>query len=352
MRMVIVKLKIRAFTAVASLVLAGPVLAACAGTASSSSGGSGGAVTLSLVAYSTPQAAYQKLIAAFQKTDAGKNVKFTQSYGASGDQSRAVAAGLKADLVALSLEPDVTRLVTAGLVDPGWNSDQYKGMITDSVAVIGTRKGNPKGLKTWDDLIKPGVQVLTPNPFTSGGAKWNILAGYGAKSDKGADAAAGATYLQALFNNVPVQDSSGRASLQTFTGGKGDAFISYENEAIFAQQNGQEIDYTVPDATILIENPIAVTKNSSHPAEAKAFLDFLHTADGQKIYAENGYRPVVPGVGGPTFPDPPQLFTIGDLGGWSKVNKELFDPSKSVMASIEQSLGISTSAKPSTSASK
>jgi sulfate/thiosulfate transport system substrate-binding protein len=350
--MAIVKLKIRTITAVASLVLVGPALTACAGTASTSSGGSGDAVTLSLVAYSTPQAAYEKLIAAFQKTDAGKNVKFTQSYGASGDQSRAVAAGLKADLVALSLEPDVTRLVTAGLVDKGWNGDQYKGMITDSVAVIGTRKGNPKGLKTWDDLIKPGVQVLTPNPFTSGGAKWNILAGYGAKSDKGADAVAGAAYLQELFKNVPVQDSSGRASLQAFTGGKGDAFISYENEAIFAQQNGQAVDYTVPDSTILIENPIAVLKNSSHPTEAKAFLDFLHSADGQKIYAENGYRPVVPGVGGPTFPNPPQLFTIGDLGGWSKVNKDLFDPGKSVMASIEQSLGISTSAKPSSPASK
>jgi sulfate transport system substrate-binding protein len=342
-----VQLKIRTVTAVASLVLAGPVLAACAGTASSASGDSGGAaVTLSLVAYSTPQAAYEKLIAAFQKTDAGKNVKFTQSYGASGDQSRAVAAGLRADIVALSLEPDVTRLVTAGLVDEGWNSDQYHGMITDSVAVIGTRKGNPKNVTTWDDLTRPGVQVLTPNPFTSGGAKWNILAGYGAKSHKGSDPAAGAAYLQALFKNVPVQDSSGRASLQTFTGGKGDAFISYENEALFAQKNGQAVDYTVPDSTILIENPIAITRNSAHPAEAKAFLDFLHSPDGQKIYAGSGYRPVVQGVGGPAFPDPPQLFTIGDLGGWSKVNKELFDPGQSVMAAIEQSLGVSTSAKP------
>jgi sulfate/thiosulfate-binding protein len=352
MRMDIVKLKIRTITVLASLVLAGPALSACAGTASSSGSGTGGDVTLSLVAYSTPQAAYEKLIAAFHKTDAGKNVKFTQSYGASGDQSRAVAAGLKADLVAFSLEPDITRLVTAGLVDKAWNSDQYKGMITDSVAVIGTRKGNPKNVKTWDDLLKPGVQVLTPNPFTSGAAKWNILAGYGAKSNKGADPAAGAAYLAALFKNVPVQDSSGRASLQTFTGGKGDAFISYENEAIFAQQNGQAVDYTVPDQTILIENPIAILKNSAHPTEAKAFLDFLHTPDAQKIYADNGYRPVVQGVGGPTFPTPPQLFTIGDLGGWSKVNKDLFDPSKSVMASIEQSKGISTSPKPATSASK
>jgi sulfate/thiosulfate transport system substrate-binding protein len=342
----IVKLKIRTITAVASLVLAGPALAACAGTASSSSssgGDSGGSVTLSLVAYSTPQAAYEKLIAAFRKTDAGKNVKFTQSYGASGDQSRAVAAGLKADLVAFSLEPDITRLVTAGLVDKGWNSDQYKGMITDSVAVIGTRKGNPKNIKTWNDLTKPGVQVLTPNPFTSGAAKWNILAGYGANSNKGADPATGAAYLQSLFKNVPVQDSSGRASLQTFTGGKGDAFISYENEAIFAQQKGQPVDYTVPASTILIENPIAVTKNSAHPAEAKAFVDYLYSPAGQAIWVKNGYRPTVSGVAGADkFPKPAGLFTINDLGGWDKVTTEFFDPQKGIVTGIEKSLGVST----------
>lgn len=342
------KSPIRATASATVLTLVGVVLAACAGTAPSASSG-GDTVTLSLVAYSTPQAAYEKLIVAFQKTDVGKRIKFTQSYGASGDQSRAVASGLKADIVAFSLEPDITRLVTAKLVDASWNSGQHRGMITDSVAVIGVRKGDPKNLKTWDDLIKPGIQVLTPNPFTSGGAKWNILAGYGAKSDKGADPAAGAAYLQTLFNNVPVQDSSARASLQTFTGGKGDAIIAYENEVIFAKQNGQAIDYTVPEATILIENPIAITANSAHPAEAKAFLDYLHTPAAQKIYAEAGYRPVVSGVGGPSFPTPAQLFTVSDLGGWPKVNKELFDPTKSVMATIEQKLGVATSVAPSAS---
>jgi sulfate transport system substrate-binding protein len=242
--------------------------------------------------------------------------------------------------------------VTAKLVDPSWNSDQYKGMITDSVAVIGTRKGNPKNLKTWDDLTKPGVQVLTPNPFTSGGARWNILAGYGAKSNNGADPAAGAAYLQALFNNVPVQDSSGRASMQTFAGGKGDAVISYENETIFARQSGQSLDYAIPNSTILIENPIAATANSAHPVQAKAFLDYLHAPAAQKVFAENGYRPVAKGVGGPTFPTPAQLFTIGDLGGWTKVNKELFGQTGSVMSGIEQKLGVATSPAPSASPSK
>jgi sulfate transport system substrate-binding protein len=342
--------KIKAIAAAAALTVAAAALAACGGGSSSSNGKP--TVTLSLVAYSTPQAAYEALIKAYQKTDAGKNIKFKQSFGASGDQSRAVANGLKADIVAFSLEPDITRLVTAKLVDASWNSDQYKGMITDSVAVIGFRKGNPKGIKDWADLIKPGTEVLTPNPFTSGGAKWNILAAYGANSNVGADAAAGADFLKKLFDNVPVQDSSGRASLTTFTSGKGDAIISYENEAIFAQLNKQAIEYAVPDSTILIENPIAVTTNSEHPAEAKAFLDWLHSADAQKIYAENGYRPVVQGVGGRDFPTPAHLFTIKDLGGWSKVNKDLFDPNKSVMASIEQGKGISTTAAPTPTASK
>ena len=248
-------------------------------------------MTLSLVAYSTPQAAYAKIIKAFQATPAGKNVKFTQSYGASGDQSRAVAAGQKADIVAFSLAPDIDRLVTANLVAADWNSNQYKGMVTDSVVVIATRKGNPKNIKTWDDLIKPGVSVISPNPISSGGARWNVMAAYGAESNKGADAAAGMAYLNKLFPQIAVQDTSARASLQTFICGKGDAMIAYENDAIFAQQNGQPLDYTVPDSTILIENPVAVTSNSAHPAQAKAFLDFLYTPTAQKIYAAERLPP-------------------------------------------------------------
>jgi sulfate transport system substrate-binding protein len=319
----------------AALALLVPVLAACGG-------GSAGTdkVELSLVAYSTPQAAYEKLFKAYRNTPQGKNITFTKSFGGSGDQSRAVESGLKADIVAFSLEQDMTRLVKAGLVAADWNAGQYQGMITDSVVVIGTRKGNPKNLKTWDDLTKPGVEVITPNPFTSGGARWNVLAGYGAKSAKNTDRDSGVAYLKALFKNVPVQDESARKSLQTFISGKGDAILSYENEAIFAQQNNQPLDYVVPDVTILIENPIAVAKNSAHPAEAKAFLEYLYTPEAQKIFVDNGYRPVVQGV--PTnFPAPAGLFTIADLGGWPKVNSEFFDPKTGIMAEIERSIGVS-----------
>ncbi|MCW2916988.1 MAG: sulfate transporter, periplasmic sulfate-binding protein [Actinomycetia bacterium] len=335
---------IKTIAAVAALGIGMSGLAACGGSSTkSSSSGSDKKVQLALVAYSTPQAAYEKIIKAFQSTPEGKNVTFTQSYGASGDQSRAVASGLKADLVAFSLETDITRLTKAGLVAEDWNTDATKGMVTDSVAVIATRKGNPKGIKTWDDLTKPGVQVITPNPFTSGGARWNILAGYGAKSAKGTNKTAGVAFLDSLLKNVPVQDDSGRKSLQTFTGGKGDAIITYENEAIFAQQKNQPLDYTVPDSTILIENPIAVTKNSAHPAEAKAFLTFLHSQQAQKIFVDNGYRPTADGVpGADKFPKPAGLFTIKDLGGWTQVTKDLFDPQAGVVTGIEKKLGVTT----------
>jgi sulfate/thiosulfate-binding protein len=317
----------------AALALVVPAMAGCGGSA-------GNKIELSLVAYSTPQAAYEQIIKAYQKTPQGRNITFTRSFGASGDQSRAVESGLRADIVSFSLEQDMTRLVKPGLVAQDWNAGQHKGMITKSVVVIATREGNPKNLKTWDDLIKPGVEVITPNPFTSGGARWNVLAGYGAKSNKDTDRAGGLAYLNALFKNVPVQDENARKSLQTFTSGKGDAILAYENEAIFAQQKNQPLDYVVPDATILIENPIAVTKNSAHPAEAKAFLDYLYSPEAQKIFVDNGYRPVAQGVPA-DFPTPSGLFTIADLGGWPKVNSEFFDPKTGIMAEIERSIGVS-----------
>lgn len=309
---------------------------------SSNEAGSGAKVELALVAYSTPQEAYEAIIKAFQKTPEGKNITFTQSYGASGDQSRAVVAGLDADIVGFSLEPDMTRLVKEGLVAEDWNTGEHKGMITDSVVVIGTRKGNPKKLNDWDDLLGDGVEVVTPNPFTSGGARWNVMGAYGALSDVGKDDQAGLDYLNTLFSDhVPVQDDSARKSLQTFAGGKGDAILAYENEAIFAQQKDQPLDYSVPDRTILIENPVAVTAKSKHPTEAKAFLDFLYSETAQRIFADKGYRPVVDGVAkADEFPAPSKLFTITDLGGWSDVATRFFDPEKGVLVQVETKLGV------------
>ena len=337
-----------AAAAVALLALAGCGSGSDDTTSAGRDPGTGGgqslpAAELALVAYSTPQEAYEKIIAAFRKTVQGRNITFSQSYGASGDQSRAVESGLPADVVAFSLEPDVTRLVKAGIVAADWNTDEHKGMVTDSVVVIGTRKGNPKNIKGWSDLTRDGIEVITPNPFTSGGARWNVMAAYGASSDVGRNEPGGVDYLSRLFANVPVQDDTARKSLQTFTGGKGDAIIAYENEAVFAQSKGAPLDYVVPDQTILIENPVAVTANSRHPEAARAFVDFLRSETAQRIFADNGYRPVVEGVAEPgEFKAPAKLFTTGDLGGWSAVNTRFFDPQGSVMADVERKLGVST----------
>src|SRR2546428_437399 len=295
---------------------------------------------LTLVAYSTPKDAYGQLISAFQKTPAGNGVSFSQSYGASGEQSRAVTAGLSADVVAFSLEPDVTSLVQKNLVAKSWNKDKYKGMVTRSVVVFIVRDGNPKKLKTWDDLLKPGIQVITPNPFTSGGARWNVMAAYGGALRSGKTPKQAVDYLGKLWKHVVAQPTSAREGLQTFLAGRGDVFLAYENEAVFAQKKGQPVQFVIPKATILIENPIAVTSTSKHQSEAKAFLKFLRTLDAQKIFAQNGYRPIVPAAArGFNFPIRPQLFTIKYVGGWAKVEKKFFDPQSGIMARFMGSSG-------------
>jgi sulfate transport system substrate-binding protein len=311
------------------------VVAACGGT-SNDTGGSGDRLTLA--AYSTPREVYEELIPAFEKTGAGKGVTFDQSYGSSGEQSRAVEAGLPADVVAFSLEPDVTRLVEAGLVAGDWASDAHKGMVSRSVVVLAVRKGNPKNIRGWDDLVRDGVEVITPNPFTSGGARWNVMAGYGAQLREGKNEQQAVEYLRRLFHNVSVQDKSARESLQTFAAGKGDVLIAYENEAITAQQKGEDLDYVIPDQTILIENPIAVTTKA--PEAAQAFVDFLRTRESQQVFAEKGYRSIIDGlVDAERYPAPKTLFTIADLGGWPEVQKTFFDREDGIMAGIERELG-------------
>jgi sulfate transport system substrate-binding protein len=317
------------------------VVSACGGVSESGTAGASGSTKLTLVAYSTPKEAYEALIPAFQKTSEGKGASFDQSYASSGEQSRAVEAGLPADVVEFSLEPDMTRLVDAGIVDSSWNSNQYKGMVTDSVVVFVVRMGNPKGIKTWDDLVKPGVEVITPNPFTSGGARWNLMAAYGAQIEEGKTEQEALDYLHQLLSQTPVQDKSAREALQTFVGGKGDVMLAYENEAITAQHAGEDVDYIVPDQTILIENPIAVTKEA--PPAGQAFVDFLLSDEGQKIFAEKGYRPVDKNaLAGTSFPNPPGLFAIEKFGGWGTVKDKFFDPDNGLVAKIEQDLGVST----------
>ena len=307
------------------------------GDATASGGGGDDSTTLSLVAYSTPEVVYDQIIPAFQKSDAGKGVKFKSSFGASGEQSRAVEAGLKADVVHFSLAPDVDRLVKANLVAKDWpTATPHDGFPETSLVSFVVRKGNPKGIKGWDDLLKPGVKVITPNPFTSGAAKWNLLAGY---------AHGGIDYLSKLIkDHVPVQPKSGREALQTFTSGEGDVLISYEYEYTTAVKKGEKgIELVQPQDTLKIENPIALT-DSANPA-AKKFVDFVFSPAGQQAFADWGYRPTDPATlarNKDKFPDPAKVTTIDKLGGWSKLDDELFDPEKGSVAKIEDDAGVST----------
>jgi sulfate/thiosulfate-binding protein len=319
-------------------------IAAIAGVAAGAAGAARQDVKLSLIAYSTPREAYAKLIPLFEKTPAGAGVSFTQSYGASGDQARAVQAGLQADIVALSLAPDVDQLVKSGLVDANWSKQSYEGMVTDSVVVFVVRDGNPKRIKRWDDLLRPGVQVVTPNPFTSGGARWNVMAAYGAWLKIGKTKKQTRANLLRLFQNVVSQDKSARDALNTFLAGKGDVLLTYESEAIAAQRAGQKAPYVIPRQTILIENPIAVLKESEHRAKANQFIRFLKTPPAQQVFADYGYRPVVKSVledNRKKYPVRPGQFTISQLGlgGWDKVQTDFFDPDKGVIATIERQVG-------------
>jgi sulfate transport system substrate-binding protein len=315
-------------------------------TSASSSAGPNAGQSVAIVGYSVPKPAYDALEAAFGKTDTGNGVKFSETFGASGTESKAVTSGLKADYVTFSLDPDLTRLVPK-FVDAGWNADSTKGEISDSVVVITVRKGNPKHITGWDDLIKPGIKIVTPDPASSGSAKWNILAAYEHVIAEGGTDAQAQAYLTSFFKNVVSKPASGADATTTFTQGTGDVLISYENEAIAARQKGLAVDYIVPKESVLIENPAAVTVTAS--AAARAFLAFASGDAGQAIFASKGFRPTDPnatvgtvqGANDPSkpFPAVEKLTTIESLGGWTKVNKEFFDATSGIVTKIENASG-------------
>ncbi len=320
-------------------------LAACGGSSDDSASGSeGGSGSLDLVAYSTPQTVYEEsIIPAFQETPEGEGIEFSSSFGSSGDQSRAVEAGQPADFVHLPLEPDIVRLVDAGLVSEDWSSEEYDGGIQNSVVVFITRPGNPKDITDWDDLVRDDVDVITPNPFTSGGARWNIMAAYGQVIENGGSEEEALTFVEDMLRNTVVQDASARDSLNTFLGGQGDVALSYENEAIGAIDAGEELEYTVPDDTILIETLGAIPTDAENADTATQFRDFLLSEEGQTLFAEGGYRPVDEKVLDQfkdDFPDPSGLFDIEEFGGWETVATEFFDPENGKVADVEAELGV------------
>ena len=320
------------------------VVSACGGGSTGSSGDS----DLNLVAFSVPKAAYDDAQKAFADTPEGEGTSWKSSYGASGDQARAVISGLPADYVSFSLNSDMTKLVDKQLVAQDWSAGANKGIVSTSVVVIVTRKGNPLGITGWADLTKPGVKIVTPNPGSSGSARWNILAAWSHITANGGSEKDAIDYLTTYYANIVSLPSSGREATSAFTSGTGDVLISYENEAIAARQNGAEVDYVVPDTSIKIENPGAVTTNA--PESAKKFLSFVTSDAGQNIFAEHGFRPLnasvkpeqVEGANEPSnpFPAVKKLATIDDLGGWSEVSKKFFDEENGIVTNIQDTSGV------------
>jgi sulfate/thiosulfate-binding protein len=335
-------------------------LAACtpASTTEEPTGGASGApqaveeTTLNLVGFAVPKAANNAIQALWAETPDGAGVTWVESYGASGDQSRAVEAGLEADYVHFSLEGDVTRLVKAGLVAEDWNQGETGGIVSSSAVVIVVRPGNPLGIEDWDDIVEPGVEIVTPNPGSSGSARWNILAGWGHVIENGGSEEDAIEFTTALFNNVVALPGSGRDATSAFLAGTGDVLLSYENEAILARQQGEELDYILPSTTLRIDNPGAVLIDAN-PKAAK-WLEFLFTPEAQGEFAKLGFRPVIDGVEIGTvegandpskpFPAPAKkLLTINDdFGGWSEANPKFFDPDNGIITKIQIETGKSS----------
>ena len=322
----------RSWRPAAALAVTATLLAACGGGSSDVAGGSqqpAADTTLTLVAYAVPEPGWSKISPAFAATPEGKGVAVTTSYGASGDQSRAVVDGKPADIVNFSVEPDVTRLAKADKVAKDWNADATKGIPFGSVVSLVVRKGNPKNIKDWDDLLQPGLEVVSPSPLSSGSAKWNLLAPYAAKSNGGQDQQAGLDFVNKLVSeHIKTRPGSGREATDVFLQGTGDVLISYENEAINVERQGKPVEHINPPQTFKIENPVAVVTSSTHLDKATALKNFLYTKEGQKIWAQAGFRPVDPSVAADfatDFPTPQKLWTIADLGGWSAVDPALFD---------------------------
>jgi sulfate/thiosulfate transport system substrate-binding protein len=306
-------------------------------------GGSGSSETISIVGFAVPEAANTAIAEAWAETPEGEGVEFQTSYGASGDQSRAVVGGLDADYVHFSVESDVTRLVDEGLVAEDWKDGATNGIVSSSIVVFAVREGNPKGIEDWDDLIQPGVEIVTPNPGSSGAARWNALAAYGQVIEGGGTEEEAEQYLEAFFGNVVALPGSGRDATTAFLGGTGDVLMAYENEAILAHQNGEEFEYIIPETTILIENPGAVLIDAT--PKATEWLDFVLSEEGQRQFALKGFRPVgdgvevdeVEGANDPTdpFPAVTNLLTVeDDFESWDALSEKFFDEEAGLVTQI------------------
>lgn len=334
-------------SAAALLATASLGLAACGGsddeTTGASTEGGGPAVaggTLDIVGYSTPEAVYtDALEPGFQETPEGAETDFANSFGASGDQRRAVEAGQPASIVHFAQGGDMIALEETGDVAPDWDKNDFKGIAQESVVVITTRGGNPENIKSFDDLLTKDIDIITPNPLSSGAARWNIMAIYGSQLNQGKSETEALDAVRTVLSKAVSQPGSARDALALFTSGEGDVLLGYENEAIKAQDEGEDVDFVIPPSTIRIQTPIAVTADA--PENAQAFLDFIWSDEGQQLWSDNGYRPVNQKLlDTQKFPVPKDLFSIDQFGGWEVVTDEFFDEATGKVAQINEDLGV------------
>lgn len=298
-----------------------------------------GEVTLVIGAYSVVKDALGDILPKFQKAwkeKTGQTVNFQESYEASGTQARAIAGGFEADVALLAMEGDIDKITKAGLITHDWKQNAHQGMITESIVVLGTRSGNPLAIHDWEDLMKPGVKVLYPNPKTSGGAQWDINAIYGSglkiSEEQGKkDPVFAKQFLSRVHQNIESLDKSGRASMAAFEYGVGDVIVTYENELLARIQKGIKYDIVVPKYTIRIENPAAVIDKhvDKHGTRevAEAFVQYLQQEEAQQIFADAGFRPVEKQVAQKVhakYPVPAGMFDIEYLGGWNYVRDTLY----------------------------
>lgn len=295
-------------------------------------------VELTLVSYAVTKEAYSKIIPKFAakwKKEKGQDVRFKESYGGSGTQTRAVIDGLEADIVALALALDTNRIEKAGLIKDGWEKEvPNAGIVTKSVIAFVTRPGNPKGVKTWSDLTKPGVRVITANPKTSGVARWNFLGLWGSVTEAGGSEAKARNFVSQVYKNAPVLPKDAREASDTFfKRGQGDVLLNYEHEVVLAKQKGEFGNFVsvIPPTNISIDNPVAVVdkvvdKRGTREV-ADAFVKFLFTPEAQREFAKVGFRPVNQTVIKETqanFPKVSKLYTVKEFGGWNSVQDKFF----------------------------
>jgi sulfate transport system substrate-binding protein len=297
-----------------------------------------GTVSLSVLAFTSAAPGWNASIPAFGATEDGEGISVQTTYGPSARLAQSVLDGDPADIVYLADQPNIDRLVREEKLSGDWNSGPHHGQPFGSISTLVVREGNPLNIQTWNDLLRPGVEVMAANPVLSGSGKWGLMAGYAAASNGGQDRAAGIDYLNKLIlEHVVVGPTTVPEAIDLFLAGTGDVLIAPENSAIDAERHSSAVESIVPPQTLKIDNQAAVLRTSEHPEEAGRLVDYLYTPEAQRLWAEAGFRPVLPEIAtefAEDFPTPEKLWTIDEIGGWAVLDPLFYDSENGIITRI------------------